>query len=603
MKRTLPTLLALSLGLQLLAGCANTASADTGDAEALDTSAGVLATTDLSEYTNLEALVVYTDGTSQVVSYRDENTLSEGLTALSQEENVSLVQPNYSYENKDFETRDALFDEQWALNNDGSFTMEEQRNDYPVFDSPFGDPAAPGQWTPPANGGRPGGRAAQAASSFSTARTSVTAQAGIDVNAQEAWDLYDGGSRQAVIALIDTGVDYTHEDLAGHIWTNEDEIAGNGVDDDGNGYVDDVYGWNFYSGNNQVYTGEEDNHGTHGAGTLVASADNGVGIAGLVQSDNVKVMVLKALGGEDGSGTTASIIQAIQYAEANGASICNLSLGTSRNDRALYQAMASSDMLFVVAAGNDGADTDVTPSYPASYDLDNIISVANLNCDGNLHSSSDYGETSVDLAAPGSYILSTTPEDTYSYMTGTSMAAPMVTAAAAMVYSYFDDITLADVKEILLSTVQPLDSLEGLTATGGMLDFGAALSYDTDFLSGEGWTQPESTTTLTGSVPVIQTQLFTQRGTTYLAVQITDEDGDLSLTAYAAGTLTATQFEGGDIGIAFPLNSQGVAVFSVGGDGSYTFYAADSAGNETVKTVTVTGNRSLSAPSEGRRQP
>ena len=150
------------------------------------------------------------------------------------------------------------------------------------------------------------------------------------------------------------------------------------------GYIDDVYGWNFYSGSNQVYTGSEDSHGTHGAGTIAAHADNGIGIAGIVRSDHVKVMAVKALGGWDGSGSTASIIRAIQYAEANGARICNLSLGSSRNDPALYRTIAASDMLFVVAAGNDGADLELAPSYPASYHLDNLITVANLRYDGNL---------------------------------------------------------------------------------------------------------------------------------------------------------------------------------------------------------------------------
>nr|WP_287228026.1 S8 family peptidase [Oscillibacter sp.] len=230
-------------------------------------------------------------------------------------------------------------------------------------------------------------------------------------------------------------------------------MPGNGVDDDGNGYIDDVYGWNFYSGSNQVYTGSEDSNGTHGAGTIAAHADNGIGIAGIVRSDHVKVMAVKALGGWDGSGSTASIIRAIQYAEANGARICNLSLGSSRNDPALYRTIAASDMLFVVAAGNDGADLELAPSYPASYHLDNLITVANLRYDGNLDPTSSYGASSVDLAAPGTHILSTTPGNSYSYMTGTSMAAPMVSAAATMLYSQFPDATLADVKDILLYSV------------------------------------------------------------------------------------------------------------------------------------------------------
>ena len=215
-----------------------------------------------------------------------------------------------------------------------------------------------------------------------------------------------------------------------------------------------------------------------------------MGLAGIGQSDHVKVMAVKALGGSDGSGTTASIIQAIQYAEANGAQICNLSLGSSQNDPALYRTIASSKMLFVVAAGNDGTDLETAPSYPASYDLDNLIAVANIRYDGELDPTSSYGAASVDLAAPGSYILSTTPGNTYSYMTGTSMAAPMVSAAAAMVYSAFPKATLADVKDILLASVHKLDCLTGRTATGGMLDLGAAMAGAVTASTGRAWAEP-----------------------------------------------------------------------------------------------------------------
>ncbi|MCD7934809.1 MAG: S8 family serine peptidase [Oscillospiraceae bacterium] len=533
----------------------------------------------LSDFTNGEVLALYTDGSCAVLTYDGEDALAEGLAELKTDPSVAFVQPNYAYESSAVSTEDALFAQQWALSNDGSFYMETQKNRYPVFDDPFGTPSAPGEWT-----FRP--------FASQSAGTETTAVAGIDINAAEAWEIYDGGSRDVVIALIDTGVDASHEDLTDILWVNEDEIPGNGIDDDGNGYIDDVYGWNFYSDNNEIYVGSEDSHGTHGAGTIAATQDNGVGISGIVQSDHVKIMVLKALGGTDGSGTTASIIQAIRYAEENGAQICNLSLGSELNDPALYQTIASSSMLFVVAAGNDGADTDSTPIYPASYALDNIISVANLSYDGTLHYSSNYGAVSVDLAAPGTYILSTTPENGYSYMTGTSMSAPMVTAAAAMVYSYFDEITLADVKEILLSSVQELDALEGLTVTGGMLDLGAALSYDLDTLSGAVWETP---VTGSGSAPEISAQLISRGMQTYLMVSVADADGDLTAAAYASGTLTAADFQGGSAGTAFSLQSGGSALFSVSGAGSLTFYACDSAGNETVKTVT------LSAGTQGAR--
>ena len=530
---------------------------------------------DAAAYPTNEILVLYQDGTCDVLTYDDPEALSEGLEALAENRDVALVQPNYTYESTAVSTSDPLLSEQWALYNDGSFQIEEQQNRYPVYEDPFGTPFDPWEWRAPW----------WMWSSAGTQGTSpVQATAGIDIGLEEAWSLYDGGSRDVIVALVDTGIDYTHEDLAGRIWVNEDEIPNNGIDDDGNGYIDDVYGWNFYSNTNQVYVGSEDSHGTHGAGTIAAHADNGVGIAGIVQSDHVKVMAVKALGGEDGSGSTASIIQAIRYAEANGAQICNLSLGSSWNDPALYRTMAESSMLFVVAAGNDGANLEQVPSYPASYDLDNLITVANLRYDGNLDDSSSYGASAVDLAAPGTYILSTTPDDTYSYMSGTSMAAPMVSAAAALLYSQFPDATLADVKDMLLSSVQKLDSLSGLTATGGMLDLGAAIMYGASSSRGQSWSEPDLTA-YSSNPPVISLYMTQWVGRRYLTVQIQDPDGDLLSAAYAAGSHSAAGFAGGTVGNPISLDLWGTATYAVRSGGIYTFYAVDQAGNETVRTV------------------
>lgn len=557
-------------------------------AEPASTSSVQAAPWTLSDYDNGEVLVEYTDGSIEVLTFEDEASLASGLEALADDETVVYFQPNFAYRSDAISTNDAQGGQQWALSNDGSFQMQEEKNRYPVYEDPFSTPFAPGRWTMPQDFGRPGGPGGRMRQrSYWTAATPASAVAGVDINVETAWQLYDGGSRDVVIALIDTGVDYSHEDLQDAIWVNEGEIPGNGIDDDGNGYVDDVYGWNFYRNNNRVYTGSEDSHGTHGAGTMLAASGNGVGIAGIVPGGHVKVMVLKALGGSEGEGSTAAIIQAIRYAEANGASICNLSLGSDQDDRALYRAIASSNMLFVAAAGNDGTDTDRVPSYPASYDLDNIISVANLNYDGTLHSSSSYGVKSVDLAAPGSYILSTTPGNGYSYMTGTSMATPMVTAAAAMVYSQYQNISLADVKEILLSAAKPLDSLNGAVATGGMLDLGAAMAYDLNCLSGETWTP---LAVGTGSAPEIAVQESIVNGRNYLSVAVSDPDGDLFTLAYATGELTASQFQGGSAGRQFTLDSDGTALFAVNGSGTLTFYACDCAGNETVTVYTVEGN-------------
>ena len=566
-----PLCLVLSLLILVQTGSLTASAADAEDG--LEAAQSVL---DPAAYDSGEILVLYQDGSCETVACQDDAALAETLAQLSAREDVALVQPNYTYESTALSTSDPLLGEQWALDNDGSFQLEEQENRYPVFDDPFEMPSAPWQWIAPWWMWSAGGSTAGS--------IQVQAVPGIDIGLAEAWELYDGGSRDVVVALVDTGIDYTHEDLAGRIWTNVDEIPGNGIDDDGNGYVDDVYGWNFYSDTNDVYVGTEDAHGTHGAGTIAANADNGTGIAGIVQSDHVKVMAVKALGGSDGSGTTASIIQAIQYAEANGAQICNLSLGSSQNDPALYRTMASSDMLFVVAAGNDGTDLETSPSYPASYDLDNVISVANIRYDGELDPTSSYGAASVDLAAPGSYILSTTPGGTYSYMTGTSMAAPMVSAAAAMVYSAFPNATLADVKDILLASVQKLDSLSDRTATGGMLDLGAAMAYAATASTGRTWAEPDLTA-YADNPPVISLSLSQWLGRRYLTVQVLDADGDLLKAAYASGTRTAADFQGGDAGNPISLDSWGTATFRVRTGGTYTFYAVDQAGNETVRTV------------------
>ena len=335
--------------------------------------------------------------------------------------------------------------------------------------------------------------------------STIDAVKGIDINLQPAWELYNQieNKRPVIVAIIDTGIDVDHPDLKDAMWVNEDEIPGDGIDNDGNGFIDDVNGWNFIDNNNQLYTGKEDNHGTHAAGTI-AAVRGSYGIAGITDNNYVKIMSLKALGGSDGTGSPDSVIQAIRYAEANGASICNLSFGSSHSDEAiaqvirdaicnlsmgtsayneaLAQTMQNSKMLFIVACGNGGIagkgyDTDIYPVYPASFPFDNVISVANLLFDGSLSRDSNYGAASVDIAAPGTYIVSTLPGNNYGFMSGTSMAAPMVTGVAAMLYSYRPEISLSDVKNILLNSSRKMDQLSGKMVSGGMLDAYAALSY------------------------------------------------------------------------------------------------------------------------------
>lgn len=360
--------------------------------------------------------------------------------------------------------QEPLFQQQWALTDSDSFRLEEKKNEYSVYEPDLGKFCEPYQWENPLKSGKNAG--------------TVMGAPNADIGIEQAWALYNGGVRETVIALIDTGVDINHEDLKDSIWVNKGEIPDNGIDDDHNGYIDDVHGWDFCNDSNVLYRGSgEDSHGTHNAGIIAANAINGIGIAGIAYSSKVKIMVLKVFGESGNSKGQSSLAEAIRYAEKNGAVICNMSLAGPLPDRAVRDALENSEMLFVASAGNSGNNSDKLPVYPACYDFDNLISVANLSCDGRLYTHSNYGSKSVDIAAPGSYILSTQPGNNYAYMTGTSMAAPVVAAAAAMLYSQYSNITTAQIKDILLKTVKPIPSLAGKCVTGGTLDLGAAMQY------------------------------------------------------------------------------------------------------------------------------
>lgn len=313
--------------------------------------------------------------------------------------------------------------------------------------------------------------------------STISAHPGIDINVQPAWEAYGQieNKRQVVVAVIDTGIDTSHPDLQGTMWVNEDEIPGDGIDNDGNGYIDDINGWNFYNNNNQVYVGKEDTHGTHAAGTIAAAWSNG-GTVGIADNNYVKVMSVKALGGEDGKGSPENVIAAIRYAEANGAQICNLSFGSQNYTDEFMAAIRDSKMLFIVAAGNGddnsiGYNIDEHPVYPASLPFNNVITVANLMFDGTLDESSNYGPVSVDIAAPGTFILGLTPENSYAFMSGTSMAAPMVTGVAAMLYTARPELSQQDIKNVILASAHKMDNLNGKVLCGGMLDAYGAIQW------------------------------------------------------------------------------------------------------------------------------
>ena len=313
---------------------------------------------------------------------------------------------------------------------------------------------------------------------------------GVDMNIWSAWEHYPLSkeeTRTVTIAIIDTGIDYRHPDLKDQMWVNPNEIPDNGIDDDGNGYVDDIYGWDFYNNDATIchYTETEngyiahpddnDNHGTHIAGIIAATANNSIGISGVASNVNIQIMSLKIHGGSSSSGSVANAIKAIRYAEAMGADICNLSWGTINYNQALELAIRESSMLFITAAGNNGINNNSTPMFPASLRLPNLISVAYINNDGTLAADSNYGVSTVDIAAPGEDIYSTLV-GTYGYSSGTSMAAPHITGLAAMIYAYHENIYPAQVKELIINTMTPLDSLNGYLINPGIPNADAAVA-------------------------------------------------------------------------------------------------------------------------------
>jgi subtilisin family serine protease len=289
-----------------------------------------------------------------------------------------------------------------------------------------------------------------------------------DIDAPEAWAAGHTGSGSVVVGIIDTGIDYTHPDLVDNVWTNPGEIAGDGIDNDANGYVDDVHGYDFV-GAGDFDPFDDHGHGTHVAGTIGARADNGIGVVGV--NWDVKLMALKFLNAS-GSGTTEDAIEAVNYAAAMGVRITNNSWGGGAFSQALYDAISVSGSLFVAAAGNS-ATSNV--NYPAGYDLDNILSVAATTSSDDLASFSSYGPDWVDLAAPGVGVYSTYVGNSYRYFSGTSMAAPHVSGAAALVLGSAPALTTADIKSALLISVDPVASLAGKTLTGGRLNVARAL--------------------------------------------------------------------------------------------------------------------------------
>jgi subtilisin family serine protease len=298
-----------------------------------------------------------------------------------------------------------------------------------------------------------------------------------DIDAPEAWNVTTGSSN-VTVAVIDTGVDWSHPDLSSQIWVNPGEncsgCRNDGIDNDHNGFVDDWHGWDF--ANNDNNPTDDHGHGTHVSGTIGAAGNNGVGVAGV--NWNVRIMPVKFLNAQ-GSGTDANAVSAVLYAAQNGAAVMNNSWADDVYSQALADAITVADQhssLFVAAAGNNGTDNDSSPTYPASYDMPNVVAVAATDNTDSRAFFSNVGRRSVDLGAPGVDIYSTWPGGGYQYLSGTSMATPHVAGAAALAKAAFPSASAVGLKALLLGTVDPKPALATTTSSGGRLNIGNAVA-------------------------------------------------------------------------------------------------------------------------------
>lgn len=364
-------------------------------------------------------------------------TLSSHLSILSSDPGIEYAEPNYLYELED-------------TANDAKFVSNELWGMY--------------------------GSASSPSNSYG-------------VNAAGAWANGYTGSKAVYVAVIDSGIDVTHEDLAANIWVNAQEIAGNGIDDDANGFIDDVNGYDFLNNDGTVFDANEHPHGTHVAGTIAAVGGNSIGVAGVAWNTNlISAKVVNGLG----QVSIANAIRGIDYITMlrakKGLDIIasNNSWGGESYSRALEDAIKRGGdvgIIFVAAAGNDGRDITNSATYPAGYDcttshrlFDCVVSVASTTKTGELSSFSNFSSTRVDIGAPGSEILSTLPGNQYGVLNGTSMAAPHVTGALALCLASYRGVSAELALQKIKSTSAPLPSLAGKTSTGGRLDVSAFVS-------------------------------------------------------------------------------------------------------------------------------
>jgi len=363
-----------------------------------------------------------TDSHVFTVTVADDAALAQAISALKADARVEIAEPNFVYHTMEAGVpNDPDFVKNWSLKNTGQADSSGQ-----------------------------------------------TGTPGSDIGVLPLWAAGMTGNKDILVAVIDTGIDWTHPELVDNLWTNTKEIPDNGKDDDGNGFVDDVHGWNFVANSNQSQ--DDHNHGSHCAGTIGASGNNGKGIAGVNwQVSFVPVKFLSA----QGSGSLDDAVNAINYATSLHVNVMSNSWGGGGASDTMLQAIQKAKdagILFVAAAGNNSSNNDTTPSYPASYAVDNVVSVAAVDNRDHIASFSNYGRTTVHVAAPGVRVYSTVKGGLYDTYSGTSMATPHVSGIAALLMAANRGWTYADVKNRLITTSDPVRGLRRMVVAKGRVN-------------------------------------------------------------------------------------------------------------------------------------
>ncbi|PIP94019.1 MAG: subtilase [Bdellovibrio sp. CG12_big_fil_rev_8_21_14_0_65_39_13] len=387
----------------------------------------------------MERTIPLSYGDLFVVKVPAQKSLEGAISQLQDSDGIEYAEPNFIYQ----------------VNDPYMGGMSVELDNYSTNSSAPNDPSFGSLWGLVNNGSNEPQR-------------SVPGLAGADIDALKAWDITKG-SRKVKIAIIDTGIDYNHPDLKDNIWTNQAEANGKpGVDDDGNGYIDDVHGYDFANDDGDPL--DDHSHGSHCAGTIGAVHDNGVGVAGVMSE--VSLVAVKFLTGS-GSGTLEAAVKSIDYATKMNVDLMSNSWGGGGFTQTLKDAIqraSDAGIIFTAAAGNDSANNDSSPHYPSNYDVPNVVSVAASTAQDTLASFSCYGKNTVHIAAPGHRILSTVKEGGYAVYSGTSMATPHVSGALGLLLAQEGRMSHQDMRERIMATSEPVSALRGRTINSGRLN-------------------------------------------------------------------------------------------------------------------------------------